>query len=130
MKDLDDIKFESLLADKRHKEILKALKSVAQVIAISGEYEDSDILNAIKEQGVSMQSLVDTIKSIPSPEAPVVNIDQQGIVESIKEITDKIIDSNNKVIEAISGREMPDTFDLIKDRQGFTKKVKINYKKP
>ncbi len=130
-KDLEDDDFDVLLADKRHKELSGTLRNIAT--ALSKEKDDKAIIDAIKGQGNKMSELVDAIKNIPKPEKPekpIVNVEinPQQFVSSINKICEDILASNNKVIEALENRLLPDTFILIKRQGGATESVKVNYK--
>lgn len=130
-KEIEDEEFESLLADKRHKEVAGTLRNIAT--ALLKEKDDKVIVDAIKVQGDKMSELVAAIKSIPKPEkleTPIVNVElnPQQFVTSINKICEDIVASNNKVIEALNNRLLPDTFILVRGYGGATESVKVNYK--
>lgn len=114
--DKEDEKFEALLQDKRHKELIKKLGVV--VNAMSNK-TDKDIVDAINGQGDKIGLLAKAILNVePS---------QEKVVVLLQKMTKDIIDSNNRVIETLEKRLLPDTFDLVK-YQGVTQAVKVNYK--
>lgn len=124
--DIEDEKFNALLQDRRHKELTAVLKTI--VACLSGK-TDREVVDAIKGQpAIFKAEMEQVIKSLPKV---VVNVDYENVLTSIKEISDaavlKIEDSNNKVIEVLETRLLPDTFDLIKN-YGATQSVKVNYK--
>ena len=130
-KEIEDEEFESLLADKRHREVAGTLKNIAT--SLLKEKDDKAIVDAIKVQGDKMSELVAAIKSIPKPEkleTPIVNVElnPQQFVTSINKICEDIVASNNKVIEALNNRLLPDTFILVRGYGGVTNSVKVNYK--
>ena len=121
--EVEESEFEEILAEKRHSELKKGLSNL--VLAIK-EKEDKTLANAIVAQSLIFKKAMDeVIKSLPKGE------DSQNLLSSFKLIADmtvsKIEASNNKLIEALENRLLPDTFDLIKN-YGETKSVKVNYK--
>lgn len=130
--DIEDEKFEALLSEKRHKELTGSLRAIA--IHLSNK-DDKEIVDAIKEQPrVFKEAIEEVIKSIPEPKEPQVNVsfDYDNLVTLFKEISketvDKIEASNNKVIEALDSRMLPDSFELVKTFGGVTQSVKVKYK--
>ena len=125
--DIEDIEFERLLADKRHKEVSYLLKNIATALS---KDDDKDVIAAINKQGNNFGELIKAIKSIPQTELPEVNVtlNPKEFVSSINKICEDIIASNDKVIETLNKRLLPDTFTLVKDSRGTTESVKVNYK--
>ena len=80
MKNDEDKIFDELLADKRHKEIIKALNSIA--ISLTKETDDT-ISKAVLEQSDKIKNLLDGIKNAPKTEAPIININQDQIIKSL-----------------------------------------------
>ena len=125
--DIEDEKFEALLQDKRHRELSTALRSIATSLS---NKDDKGLANAINGQVDKISALVVAIQNIPKPEKPADNTDTntQGLVLSINKMCEDILASNNKVIEALSTRLLPDTFTLIKGYGDITQSVKVDYK--
>lgn len=121
--DLEDEQFETLLADKRHKELTVALKNIATNLA---NKDDSGIVEAIKEQVVKMEELVSVIQS-HNPEVNV-ELNPKDFVASMQQMCKDIAESNNKVIETLENRMLPESFQLVKGYGGITESVKVNYK--
>ena len=126
----DDIEFDKLLQDKRHKELTNSLKAMATALSNNS---DKAVVDAMNKQGDNIGQLVSAIKSMPKPdkpENPIVNVEinPQEFVSSINKICEDIVASNNKVIETLNNRLLPDTFTLVKDYGGTTQSVKVNYK--
>lgn len=119
----EDKEFEALLSDAKHEELTNALKDISVSLAEG----DENIVNAIKEQGSTVEGLVEAIKNLPEPEAPIVEVNQEEVISSIQQICTDIIASNNKVIEALENRMMPESFTLVKNF-GITESVKVQYK--
>ena len=127
--DIEDERFEALLSDKRHKELTGSLRAIASHLSSK---DDKEVVEAIRNQGEKIGELVKAIKEIPipeKPEKPEVNIElnQDKLVTLLGEICIDIVASNNKVIEALENRLLPDSFELIKN-YGVTQSVKVNYK--
>lgn len=123
-----DSQFNEKLADKRHKELTGAM---GKVISAVNQKEDKAVAEAIKENARATQGLVQVIKDIPKVETPQVNVDvnQKEVITSLEGICNKIIESNNKLIEAFNKRPVVEEFKLEKDNYGNTKTVKVIYKK-
>ena len=128
--DIEDEKFEALLEQKRHNELKGLLIKLAT--AMSGK-DDGAVVKAIKEQSSDVRSLVTAIQNIPKPDTPKmpdvnVQFDHKHFVSSMDEIAKRIEQSNNKVIESLENRLLPDTFTMVKAWNGSTESVKVNYK--
>ena len=131
--EIDDDEFDEIVAQKRHKELTKALSSLTGAIASIKPSDDKGIVQAINSQpAIFKQAMEEVIKSIPREKMPQVNIadDYKKIVSLFEEIISqtvkKIEESNDKVISALEDRMLPDSFDLIKN-YGVTQQVKVNY---
>jgi len=128
--DIEDEKFETLLADRRHKELTGTLKTIATHLSSK---DGKEVVDAINKQGEKIGELVKAIKEIPQPEKPEnpqvnVEVNQDKVISSLQQICEDIVASNNKVIEALENRLLPDSFDLVKGYGGTTQSVKVNYK--
>ena len=126
--DIEQIEFERLLADKRHREVSYLLKSINT--ALSKDDDDREIIAAINKQGNNFGELIKAIKSIPQSELPEVNVtlNPKEFVSSINKICEDIIASNNKVIETLNTRLLPHSFILVKGYGGVTESVNVLYK--
>ncbi len=116
--EIEDEMFESLLQDKRHKDLLKRLSDIT--IAMNAN-SGRPIVDAINGQVREINLLVDAIKKTPITS-------QKEIAATANEMCKTIIESNNKLIELLENRLLPDTFTLIKSRSGLTESVKVEYK--
>lgn len=85
LEEIDDIEFEILLADKRHKE-LKSL--LGQIIKAYSESNKSDILTALQNQVLAIKEFAGAIKAIP---APITNVElnQNKIADAIDRMETK-----------------------------------------
>lgn len=127
--DIEDERFEALLSDKRHRELTNSLKSISLALATKN---DEAVIEAINGQGDKIGELIKAIKEIPVPEKPEkpevnVEVNQDKVITSLNQICTDIVASNNKVIEALENRLLPDSFELIKN-YGVTQSVRVNYK--
>lgn len=124
--DIEDEKFEALLAEKRHKDLTKMLGNLATAMS---NKDDKEIINAINGQSGAISELVKVIMAIPKPEKPEVNvqISQSEIVSSLENICKRIEDSNTKVIEALSSKPLVESFEFIY-QYGDIRTAKVNYK--
>lgn len=120
---MENQEFELLSLEKRHLEIIEALKIISESLT---QEEDTVVLEAILAQGEKLSGLIELISKIPAPEVTV-NVDLEELKLTFESIKQEIIDSNTKVVETIENRLLPDTFDLIKEN-GITQSVKVNYK--
>jgi len=127
--DIEDEKFEALLQDKRHKEIVRKLGELA--IAITSK-DDKELVRVLADQpSVFKSSMEQVINALQNIEPPQVNINYENLLTSFKKITDaaalRVEESNNKLIDVFEKRLVPYTFDLVKN-YGITESVKVNYK--
>lgn len=116
---IDDKKFDALLKDKQHKELKTLLGTIATSISNT---EDKEIIKAIGSQTIKVSELIDELKIIKN------ELSTEEFAILTEKICSDIIESNNKVIDSIENRLLPDTFGLIKDEYGVTQLVKVNYK--
>ncbi len=116
---IDDKKFDALLKDKQHKELKTLLGTIATSISTT---EDKEIIKAIGSQTIKVSELIDELKIIKN------ELSTEEFAILTEKICNDIIESNNKVINTIENRLLPDTFGLIKDEYGVTQLVKVNYK--
>ena len=126
--DIEQSEFESLLADKRHKEVAYLLKSIVE--GLSKDEDTEELIAAINKQGDNFEGLIEAIKNIPKTELPEVkvNLNPTEFISSINKICEDIIKSNERVIETLNQRLLPDTFTLVKSYTGVTESVKVEYK--
>ena len=118
---------DELIAENRHREHSYLLKTIATALS---KDDDREVIDAINKQGSNFGELIKAIKSIPQSELPEVNVtlNPKEFVSSINKICEDIIASNDKVIETITNRLLPDTFTLNKGYGGVTESVKVFYK--
>lgn len=91
----DDIEFEELLADSRHKELKKSLKDIASSL---GKKDNAEVVSALEKQTSAINGFAEAIKLLPAPK---VNVQQPNVnvdLSSLKEIADRILDGQNKIM--------------------------------
>jgi hypothetical protein len=121
-KDKEDLEFDALLADSRHKE----LKNVLEQIAISlSNVNNKDITLTLKSQSQRLEELVKLLYNESNKSSSIDN--KKEFVSLVQEMTNQIVESNSLLIQTINERLLPDSFDLIKN-MGVTQSVKVNYK--
>ena len=129
--DIEEQQFAEELAKKRHKETMGALKGISSLLnKPQKENDNKDVVDAINKNIEVTKLLVQSIKEIPQPEKPEVNITvpQQEIITSLQGICDKIVASNEEVIKALNNKTLVDEFKIEKDQWGSFKTVKVIYK--
>lgn len=126
--EVDDDEAERVLAATRHREQMGALKGIATLLS-KPQVKDDGVVNAIQKNTESIQDIISAIKQIPVPEKPEVNVQvsQMEIVNSLQNICDKIIESNERVIEALNKRIIVDEFKIERDQWGNMKTIKVVY---
>jgi hypothetical protein len=117
--------FDALLLQKRHSEIIETLKIISE--NLTKEEQDSGVLEAILAQGEKLKTLANLISQIPAPDV-IVDVNLDELKSAFEDIKEEIIQSNAKVIETIENRLLPFSFDLIREPNGLTTSVKVNYK--
>jgi predicted lipoprotein len=109
----------------------KAIGDLSAVIkSLSKAISSDSTADAIKGNVKVIERLVEAIQGIQAPaESNVkVEVNQQEIVTSLQGICSQIVQSNEKVIEALNSKKQVDRFDVQRDNFGNTKTVKVIYK--
>jgi hypothetical protein len=123
--DGEDKEFEELLLQKRHDELNSSIKNIASVL----QSENALMIRSIQEQTKKMEQvsmLLTELKKLEKPKYELPNND--ALTKSISYLCEEIVSSNNRVIESIENRLLPDSFTLVKNYQGMTTSVNVNYK--
>jgi hypothetical protein len=107
-KETDDIEFNELLADKRHKELAGTLKGIASLL---NQPKDNSIAEVLKQNMEATKGLVNVVKNLPKPEVNV-EVNNEKIVTSLEAICNKIVASNNEVLDALKSKPMVDSFQV------------------
>lgn len=128
VKEINDKEFDDIVADKRHKELLKSseelLISLKEISKSLINNSDAEIAIALNNQGNKISELVKVILT----NSKEINIEYpKEFVSLVNNMCKDILLSNSKVVESISNRLLPDTFSLVKDPSGITQFVKVNY---
>jgi CMP-2-keto-3-deoxyoctulosonic acid synthetase len=120
IEEVEEDEFNEIVAEKRHKELAQKLGDVATALSMQS---DQAVVAAINGQGDRVASLVKAIENI---QQPIVN--NEKIVSLMNQISTDILESNSKVIQALEGRLLPDTFELQRSYGGIVQLVKVKYK--
>ena len=121
VEEIDDKLFDDLQAEKRNNALIKELKKIGELIA---ESSDKAMIESITQQ---QEKIVLLINSLKKDEKGVKT--QESFVSLTEKIRDEIIESNTKLIEAIENRDLPVSFDLVKNSFGVTQSVNVKYQK-
>jgi hypothetical protein len=108
---MNDIEFNELLEEKRHRDLTVALRN----IATSLNQPKSDVVaEAIRQNNEATRGLIEAVKNLPKPEKPEVNVqvDNQKIITSLEDICGKIVASNKEVLEALKNKPMVHSFQV------------------
>ena len=121
-KEITDKEFDDIVANKRHKELLKSsedlLTSLKEISKTLLNNNDAEISVALQNQANKINELVKTIITDSKKE---INVEYpKEFVSLVNTICKDILSSNNKVMESISNRLLPNTFTLIKGPSGMT----------
>jgi len=120
IEEIDDKELDDIQAEKRNKQLLRALNKISEILASKSE---KPLLEAIMEQQEKINILINSLKNTEKAE-----ISQNDFVSLTEQLRTQIIESNNKVIEAIQTRMLPDSFELVKNQYGVTQSVNVKYK--
>ena len=117
----EEILFESLLAKKRHDELINVVKQLLQ--EISKLDNSKEIKNLTDVSIEKYPEIVNAIKSIGKLKSPDVNVElnQKEVIQSINEIKDYIIKRFDKVSEP---KKSNWEFTVQRDLNGYIKTVK------
>lgn len=123
-KEIEDIEFDDLLADKRHKQQMDALKGIATLL--NKPEKNDGVKEAVEKQSAAIEKVAMAIQNLPKPEKPEVNIvtDNKEIVSLIREIKE----GNEKILQALNNKQLVSDFDFQYDNWGNIKTAKVNYK--
>ena len=100
--DIDDEKFEQMLADKQHKQLMVALRELIGTIKKS-ENNDGKMLQTISDNNSSINTSInvflDKVKDLSKPQtisvnAPSVNINQDEVVKELKLVVEELKNKN------------------------------------
>ena len=115
----EDVEFEYLVEEKRHKEITQVLSKIATLLS---EEDNREIISIVAKQSDNINILINSIQKASSISLNNSTVELKKFVSLIEEISNNIIESNEKVITTLENRLLPDTFDLIKS-MGVTQVV-------
>ena len=98
----EDIKFEKLLADKRHKELANGLKAITASLT---QTNNKVIADAITKQGNQVEGfakgiseIANAIKLLPAPK---VEVSLTELTASIKKMSEDILKCQNEILDEL-----------------------------
>ena len=122
--EIDDIErddeFEQLLAQRRHNEVIAALQDLA--VAVTSDSKSDKVINAIN-------SMSESVKAMMSKDT-VVNVDQDKVVLSVKNMGEQVLKGLNDLKELESEPEEKKVFiaEVTRDRGGYIDSIKFTQK--
>ncbi len=87
-------KLKALVEEKRHDDILAALKAIA-------EKDDNGLLDAINSQADKIVDFVEAIKNIPTPNVEV-ETNQDKVVHSLEQLAQQILVGQEQILLTIN----------------------------
>lgn len=122
----EDDKFESLLAQRRHKELSSGIAAIATAFS---KKSNQDIIEAINNQASLINSFLQKLGSVEKPSVlPEVNVEvnQKEVVLSVDEMSEKILSGFSSLKEVIIETQCKSNeweFSVQRDVKGFIEKV-------
>ena len=113
---------ERILAEKRHKELIGAIKTLASEFKLPEP--DKSAADAINKHIKTIEGLVAKLK-MPEIPAPIVNVETNtdGIISSISDIADRISSSLSVLKQTADLRPREWTFTVDRDFSGMIKSI-------
>ena len=123
-----EAKIKDLLDEKRHQELIegnqKLLDSFSKLIELSEQKDDEKLLAAIAIQSDKIAEFTNAIKAIPAtqvnvPEmpAPSVNVNQENVVASLREIGENLALGQDRIIELLQNNLIPKKWEFTVKRE-------------
>lgn len=106
---IDDKEYEDMVAEDRHKELKSALGKISTSLS---QKNNTEIVSALEKQTAAINGFGEAIKLLPAPK---VNVQQPNVnvdLSSLKEIADKILDGQNKIMEELKILNKPKKWEF------------------
>lgn len=124
MTEIEDDDFYELLAEKRHKEVTGALKSIA--LSLSKD-ANTEVMSAIERQTKVVERFLENISKVENKEKGDVRLEvnQAQVVSSIKEMGQSILQGLNDLKESLNKNSQPKKweFKVIRGQGGVIDKI-------
>lgn len=120
----EEKEFEMLLLEKRHKEILRSLTSIAEGLS---KKNDEELAKLISTQGDKLEMLSKHLLDFKMPSSEI-SFKTDSFESFFENIKNEIVNSNQNLINTLENRPLPFSFDLERGYGGVTTSVKVNYK--
>lgn len=129
--DNEDSVFESRLADRRHKELVNALRGI--LTELQKDDGTGDIVSkSIDKQSEKIMKCLEELKNIPKQELPEINVEtnQQQVVQSINGIGESIVQSLLTIKESMNLPQQKKewTFKVKRNNAGYIESITANEK--
>ncbi len=120
----EDKKFKDLLEEHRHVQLKGLLEGISESIS---KYGTDELALSINKQTDEIKNIFHALSEqiITNSSSDFVS---KKIVPLFEGIKNQIVESNNKVIDAIENRAMPSSFKLVRGFGGYTESVDVIYK--
>ena len=122
-KEVEDIEFDELMAEKRHKELSGLLKEVKKLL---DKPTDNSTSEAIEKLATNLSKLLSEQKSLPiTVNSPDVNVEinQEKVVNSLGKLSENLLSELKKFNE----RPIPVSFEIKTDNWNNLRTVNIRY---
>lgn len=122
-KEVEDIEFDELMAEKRHKELSGLLKDVKKLL---DKPTDNSTSEAIEKLATNLSKLLSEQKSLPiTVNSPDVNVEinQEKVVNSLGKLSENLLSELKKFNE----RPIPVSFEIKTDNWNNLRTVNIRY---
>lgn len=119
MAEKDDIEFETLLADKRHKELIGTLR---EIILSVGQDKDGRVVKAIENQEATIKRLIESTR--PAPTKQNINVNQAEVVISIEKMGKELLNGLADLKQAVE-RPRTTTMTVKRNFGGYMTEVVI-----
>lgn len=93
MADEEDKEYETLLAEKRHKELASTLKDIAVAMR---QKNDDGVIKAIEKQETAVRVLADSLKNIPKPQS-----NHGEVVTAINKMSQQILNGLAEIKQSV-----------------------------
>lgn len=114
MEGVEEIIFDRLMSDKRHKELVATVKAAQK--------NDELIVQALDRQSIAIEQFVQAIKSLPTPSVNV-QTNQNEVVISVSQMCDKILSGLSELKLAVESKPVIDRYEWSFVRGQYTQTI-------
>ncbi len=103
IEDIEDIEFERLLADKKHKELMAAIKQL--IISIKNDdTKDAEILNSINSNNKALNTFLSKLNELVKPDTKEAVINVETNQKEVVKEAQNIIENQKRIIQLLEKR--------------------------